>query len=308
MNFTLHQLRIFLEVVSSQSVTKAAEKLHMTQPAVSIQLRNLQNQFDIPLTEVIGKRLHVTEFGHELAQIANGILTDISAIEQRTMQYKGLLAGKLRISSVSTGKYILPYYLSGFMRQHPHVELLLDVSQRLSAIRSLEENTVDFALVSVLPDNLEVEEEMLLSNKLYMVAAGDFALPSQTSANLSLLDQVPLIYREEGSGTRMLLEQYMDQLHVKPKVRLELTSTEAVKQAVIAGLGISVLSVFSMHYELKESALQLIPFQGFPLESQWRLVWLKKKKLSPVAEAYLRFIREEKATIYEKWFGWVKEV
>jgi LysR family transcriptional regulator, low CO2-responsive transcriptional regulator len=307
MNFTLHQLRIFLEVVASKNISRAADKLHMTQPAVSIQLKNLQDQFDIPLTEIIGKRLYVTEFGFELAKMAEDILAGISTIEHKTMLYKGLLAGKLKIAAVSTGKYILPYYLSDFLSQHAHVELLLDVSQRENAVQSLEDNTVDFALVSIVPENLEVEEEVLIPNKLFMVASPEFVLPEDVITDSRLLDHIPIIFREKGSGTRLLLQQYLDRSHTQPKVKLELTSTEAVKQAVVAGLGVSVLSIFSMHYELKEKVIQIIPFKGFPLKSTWRLIWLKKKKLSPVAQAYLDFIRKEKNDITRRRFSWVDE-
>ena len=174
-------------------------------------------------------------------------------------------------------------------------------------VKCLEDNTAEFALISVVPEHLEVEEEILLPNKLFMVSSSEHAMSEQLFSDTIQLNQVPIIYREKGSGTRILLEQHMDRLQVKPKVKLELTSTEAVKQAVIAGLGVSVLSIFSMRYELAEKAVQIVPFKGFPLSSHWRLVWLKKKRLSPVGQAYLDYIREEKSLINEKQFSWAND-
>ena len=137
MKYTLNQLHIFLRIVQTQSVTKAAEMLHLTQPAVSIQLRNFQNQFDIPLTEVIGRRIYITEFGHEIAEAAEKIIEQVYAINYKTLAHKGKLAGRLKISTVSTGKYILPFFLSGFVKQHPGVELEIDVVNKNGVIKSL---------------------------------------------------------------------------------------------------------------------------------------------------------------------------
>jgi DNA-binding transcriptional LysR family regulator len=169
MNYTLHQLRLFLKIVETKSITKTAEELYLTQPAVSIQLRNFQNQFEILLTEIIGKRLFVTEFGLEIAQIAKKIIDEVAEIEYKTLSYKGILSGRLKISVVSTGKYVMPYFLNDFLKQYPNVELLMDVTNKKRVIKSLAMNEVDFALISVLPDDLNIESETLLENKLYLM-------------------------------------------------------------------------------------------------------------------------------------------
>jgi DNA-binding transcriptional LysR family regulator len=239
-----------------------------------------------------------------MSKIADEILQNVSEIQHKTQIYKGLLAGALKIESVSTGKYILPYYLTGFLRKNPYVDLNLEVSQRENVLRSLTQNTVDLALVSVLPESIEVNEELLMPNRLFPVAASEFFVEDELKKNQMTLQQLPIILREKGSGTRLILEQYIQKNHVKPQVKFELTSTEAVKQAVIAGLGISVMSVHSMRYELKENILTILPFPGFPLQNHWRLIWLKNKKLSPVATAYLAYIKAEKGRIYEKYFKW----
>ena len=149
MNYTLHQLQVFLQVVKTQSVTKAARELNLTQPAVSIQLKKLQDQFDIPLSEVIGRKIYITDFGHEIALAAENILNQVHAINFKTMAYKGQLAGRLRISVVSTGKYVMPYFISDFMAQHPGINLQMDVTNKQRVTESLEQNEVDFSLVSI---------------------------------------------------------------------------------------------------------------------------------------------------------------
>ncbi|MFZ9673900.1 MAG: LysR family transcriptional regulator, partial [Flavobacteriaceae bacterium] len=169
MNYTLHQLQIFTEVVRQKSVTKAAEAMHMTQPALSIQLKNFQRQFEFPLVEILGKKLYITDFGMTIAEIAQNILQEADAIKYKTKEYSGLIAGKLRISSASTGKYVMPYFLTDFLKNHPGIDLTMDVSNKTKVIKSLADNAIDFALVSVLPTQVEVEEELLMQNQLFLV-------------------------------------------------------------------------------------------------------------------------------------------
>lgn len=169
MNYTLHQLQIFLEIVDKGSITKASESLFLTQPAVSIQLKKFQDQFPLPLTEIVGRKLYVTPFGNEIAEAAHKILDEVSAIEHKVNQYQGKLAGKLSISVVSTGKYVMPYYLSEFVNAHPSIDFKMDVTNKLKVVEDLEENRVDFALVSVLPEHLNLEKLPLLTNSLYLV-------------------------------------------------------------------------------------------------------------------------------------------
>ena len=168
MNYTFNQLQIFLKVVKTKSVTKASEELHLTQPAVSIQLKNFQDQFEIPLTEVVGRKIYITDFGNEIALAAEEIINQMYAINTKTLAYKGQLHGRLKISVVSTGKYVMPFFLSNFMREHSSIELLMDVTNKIKVIESLEKNEVDFALVSILPKNINVEKLDLLSNKLFL--------------------------------------------------------------------------------------------------------------------------------------------
>ena len=300
MNYTLHQLRVFQKVVDCRSITKAAESLNMTQPAVSIQLKNLQEQFDMPITELLGRQLQITDFGQELYQIATKILEEVDFIDYRTKQYKGLLAGKLKISSVSTGKYILPYFLKGFIDENEGVDIDIDVTNRREVVLSLEKNEVDFAIINVIPEHIELKDEILMPNKLYLVGSGK----TEDNTDISAL---PLIHREEGSGTRLIMQRFFDLNKYNPKYRFQLRSNEAVKQAVIAGLGYSLLPLVSIKNELENGQIKIIEKDGIPIDNQWRLVYLKNKRLSPVAKAFLEYIQTNKMNIEEKFFSWIKK-
>ena len=265
MNFTLHQLKVFMIVVENESVTKASEELHMTQPAVSIQLKNLQAQFDIALTEVVGRKLYVTDFGKELYRIANRILKEVASINYQTQNFRGMLSGRLKISVASTGKYVMPYYLKDFLQANPNIDLLMDVTNKTKVIKSLQHNEVDFSLVSVLPDTLDIEQEILLPNKLFLTSAANSEIEILKQSSKAVFDNLPLIYREEGSGTRVTMQRYFQKANIVPNVKLELTSSEAVKQAVMAGLGFSIQSILSIKNELRLKEIKIIPVKGLPL-------------------------------------------
>ncbi|MHA7058713.1 LysR family transcriptional regulator [Aquimarina sp. M1] len=304
MNYTLHQLQIFLKIAELQSVTKASETLHLTQPAVSIQLKKFQDQFPIPLTEVVGRQLYITDFGKEIAAAAEKILNEVYAINYKTQAYEGQLSGRLKISVVSTGKYVMPYFLSDFMRLHKSVELIMDVTNKSQVVESLEMNKVDFALVSVLPKNLKVNTVPLMENKLFYVANKDFNIKARLSKK-KLFEDYPLIYREQGSATRKAMETFILKNKFSVRKKLELSSNEAVKQAVLAGLGCSIMPLIGIRKELKNENLQIIPVKGLPIKTTWNLIHLKSKKLSPAAVAYMDFVAIKKEEIIQKNFAWV---
>ena len=306
MNYTLHQLQIFLKVVKTQSVTKASEELHLTQPAVSIQLKNFQDQFDIPLTEVVGRRLYITDFGNEIAEVAEKIINQVEAINFKTLAYKGQLTGRLKISIVSTGQYVMPYFLADFVNEHPGIELQMDVTNKSIVISSLEKNEVDLALVSVLPTTLNIEKLDLLQNKLYLVANSKTDYKSDENPN-EIFKEIPLIFREKGSGTRQTMERFIERNAVIIQKKMELTSNEAVKQAVIAGLGCSIMPLIGIKNELSNNELQIIPFKGLPIKTSWSLIWLKGKKHSPVAAALLDYMNKEKSSIIKEKFNWYEQ-
>lgn len=223
MDYTLHQLRVFVKVAETLSITKAADVLHLTQPAVSIQLKKLQEQFDVPLIEVIGRKVHLTEFGREIETASIRILQEVEKIQHKTLAYKGSLVGKLKVSVVSTGKYVMPYFLTGFLAQNEGVELQMDVTNKAKVIEHLENNQVDFALVSVLPEHIQINRVELVKNVLFLIGNEHFA-SSIHSPSYEVLSEIPLIYREPGSATRQAMERFISSHKLSLRKSIELTS------------------------------------------------------------------------------------
>lgn len=304
MNYTLHQLKVFLKVSKTRSITKAAEELNLSQPAVSIQLKNLQDQFEIPLTQVIGRQLYITDFGKEIAIAVEQIVNEVNKINYKSLAYKGIMSGVLKISVVSTGKYVMPFFLSDFMNFNKGIELEMDVTNKSKVITALKNNEIDFALVSSIPDDIQLDSETLMENKLFLVGGSKLQY-SDEFAMKSLLQDIPLIFREEGSATRMHMEEYVKNKGLIINSKLQLTSNEAVKQAVISGLGVSIMPLIGLKNELENGDIKIIQFEDLPMISNWKLVWLKDKKMSPVAEAYLTYIQAEKSKINDNIFSWI---
>jgi DNA-binding transcriptional LysR family regulator len=292
--------------VELRSITKASEELNLTQPAVSIQLKKFQDQFPIPLTEVVGRQLYITDFGKEIAATAEKILNEANAINYKTMAFQGKLSGKLKIASASTGKYVIPYFLSKFLSAHPEVELVINVTNKSKVVSSLEKNEVDFALVSVLPKKLKLETVSLMPNSLYLIGNKEFK-SSKIDRKKDLFEKNPLIYREQGSATRNAMENFISSHQYSVRKKIELMSNEAVKQAVVAGLGLSIMPLIGIKNELKNEDLQIIPVRGLPIHSDWNLVWIKSKNLSPVALAYLEYLDKKKDLIIKKSFNWIND-
>lgn len=302
MNYTLHQLVIFLKICETGSITKTADELFLTQPAISIQLKKFQDQFDLPLTELIGRKIYITEFGKELELVAKRIIKEADNINQTANQYKGLLVGHLKFSVASTGKYIIPFFLTDFMEKHNAIKISIDVTNKSAVIEALEKNEIDFALVSVLPEKMEIEAVELMENKLLMVKVGNTSL-IQNPLSVDDLANLRLIYREKGSATRNAMEQFLKNNLIVPNNSIELVSNEAVKQAVMAGLGYSVMPLIGMKDELFAGQLQIVPIKGLPITTSWNLIYNKNKGLSPAAKAFLQHVNENKATIIERYFG-----
>lgn len=296
MNYTIHQLRIFQTVADTRSITEAGKRLNLTQPAVSIQLKNLQDQFDLPLTEMIGNKLHVTEFGDEVLRSVDVILSEIESLQHKANARRGLLSGRLKIAIASTGKYIMPQFLAGFLHKHPGIDLQMDVTNRDRVIESLKSNNIDCALVSVLPENLDLNRISLMVNELFLVARSDHPL-TKTEASIETLRSYPMIYREPGSATRMAMERFVSELGIDIEHKLELTSNEAVKQAVLAGLGVSIMPLIGIHHELDYGKLKIVPFDALPIRTEWQLVWLRRKEPSPIMSAYFQYLEAEKEVI-----------
>ena len=302
MNITFNQLKIFEKVAELKSVTKASEALFLTQPAVSIQLKKLEEQFDIPLFELVGRQIYITPFGENVLQSAQTILRETDQLKYKTLQHKGILSGKLKISIVSTAKYIMPYLISDFMNKYSGIELSMDVTNRSSVIEHLKNNEVDFALISVMPVEVELEEFQLMDNELYLVGKTN-PFPQQLELKKAQLENLPFIFREKGSATRMAMTKFLKDQEIEVHKSLQLTSNEAVKQALMAGLGYSVMPKIGISNALTTSKLVVIPYPGLPIKTKWRLVWLKNKKLSLTAQRLLTELKQNKEQILAKQFN-----
>ena len=300
MNYTLHQLRIYLIVTETLSITKTAEKLNLTQPAISIQLKNFQDQFDYPLIEIINKKIQVTGLGKEIAIAAESIISEIDNINYKSQNYKNKLAGHLKIAIVSTGKYIMPYFLADYLKQNSGVDLTMDVTNYSKVVSSLLQYEIDFALISHDPDNIKFEKFDFIKNELFLVGNNDAITPLKGDKTLT---DTPFIFREAGSRTRLVMENFISKNKIKIKKKIELTSNEAVKQAVIAGLGYSIMPIIGIRNEIENGLLKIIPMKGLPIQTTWRLIWLKEKKLSPIAESYLNYLANEKDNIVNNYFA-----
>jgi DNA-binding transcriptional LysR family regulator len=307
MKYTLHQLEIFRKVAEVKSVTKASEQLFLSQPAVSIQLKNFQDQFNLPLFEVVGRKLYITEFGEEISETAFKILEQVAAINYKSAVFEGKIAGKLNIALVSTAKYSMPYFLSDFIKANEMVDLTMDVTNKMSVIRSLENNECDFAMVSNIPKKLNIARIELMKNKLYLVANKNF---NQTKEKIIVkeLNKSLFIFREPGSATRLAMEKYLTKHKIGIHKKMELTSNEAVKQAVLAGLGISIMPIIGIKNELLNGNLQIIKMKDLPIETNWNLIWLKSKNLSLVAKSFKKHIEENKEAIIKQHFTWFTNI
>lgn len=306
MNYTLHQLEIFEKIATMRSVTKASEALFLSQPAVSIQLKNFQNQFSVPLFEVIGRQIYITEFGEEIVIAARKILEEAKAIAYSSQIYQGKVAGKLKIAVVSTAKYAIPYLLTDFINAHDEVDLVMDVTNKASVIKSLESNEVDIAMVSTIPKKMAIERIELMKNKLFLIAGKDVKVKDGHISKKDF-EKLPLIYREQGSATRLAMEKYITSRQLVTSKKMELTSNEAVKQAVIAGLGVSIMPLLGIKNSLAAHDLQIVHAKGLPIESHWNLIWLKSKNQSVVVKAFIKHIQENKKALINEHFGWFEE-
>jgi DNA-binding transcriptional LysR family regulator len=305
MDYTFQQLRIFSTVSETQSITKAAEILHISQPAVSVQLKKFQDFFDNPLYEVIGRKLHLTDFGLEIAAVCRATMQEAQQLKNKSKEHKGELWGTLKISVVSTAKYVMPYLLSDFLRINPGVDLKMDVTNKLSVIESLEKNEIDFAMVSTLPEHLQVEKIELMPNKLHLI--GSKNMPMITELNEKLGSSHTFIFREKGSATRQIMETVLKEKKVSIAKQLQLTSNEAVKQAVLAGLGYSIMPLIGLKNALQSGDVKIMPVDGLPVTTNWHLIWLKNKKFSPAQTAFLTYLKEEKDAILHDKFQWFEQ-
>lgn len=283
MHFTLHQMRVFQAVAETGSVTRAGDMLYLSQPAVSVQLRNFARCFERPLYEWVGKKLVLTELGERVLEDSREILARAGQLgeQERT---EGV-SGRIAIASVSTGKYLLPRFLADFSASHPAVALQLTVTNRQMVLQALAEGEIDYAFVSRMPGHLECEFIELLPNRLFIVAPAGWGIPKDPEALDNWLEESPFIMREPGSGTRQAMERYLERRGISPRSPFELATNEAVKQAVVAGMGISLMAEAGFQAELRLGQIEVMEV-GEEMDLVWRLIRLKTKPRSPLREHF----------------------
>ena len=290
MNYTLRQLEVFCTLVKTGSFTRASEVLHLSQPAVSLQYKSFSEQFHFDLLQQQNKRFVLTDFGALVHAEASAILQRVRNLAALNESVQGELVGTLRFSIVSTGKYILPTLLREFLELHPKVRLQMDVTNKDHVLQHLLDNTVDLSLMSLVPDRLALETETLMPNTLVLVCS-----PSYAEKHRPLdLTKLQFVFREHGSATRKAMEDFLKTSQIEPEYPLELTSNEAVKQSLLAGLGASVLPVIGIRRELNAGLLVELPVKNLPIVTAWHLAWRSNQRLSPVAQAYIDYVREHK--------------
>ncbi|GAB3253558.1 LysR family transcriptional regulator [Chitinimonas naiadis] len=292
MNATFRQLQLFLALAEQGSISAAARACHVTQPTVSMQLRELAESVGLPLYEVIGKRVFLTEAGRLLQQSAQAMQQQWEAFGQRIDEIQGLKRGRLRVAVVSTAKYFVPNLLGGYCHRYPGVDVSLSVLNRDGVLQRLRSNEDDLYIMSSPPEDMDVTTEAFLPNPLVVVAPIHHPLALQQQIPLTTLLSERFILREPGSGTRRACDRHFAALDTQLAIRMELGSNEAIKHSVAADLGVSVLSRHTLHADPAIDGLVILDVVGFPIESNWYIVQPRGKLLPPVASAFLAHLRD----------------
>ena len=293
MNITFRQLRLFLALAETGSVSAAARMIHVTQPTASMGLKEITDAIGVPLYEVVARKVHLTAMGQELAKTARAISTEWESFEQEVHGVKGLTQGKLKVAVVSTAKYFIPRILGTFCAKYPQIDISLEVLNRDGVVQRLEENLDDLYIMSQPPLHLDIDDEVFMPNPLLLIASKEHLLAKKKIVDLSSLKNEKFIFREKGSGTRMATDAHFKRLKLKPDIRLELGSNEAIKQAVIGGLGMAVLSRYSLGDKSDQEDVAILKCKEFPIESSWHIVSPKGKKLSPIATIFKKHLSQQ---------------
>ena len=286
---TLHQLQVFEAVARNLSFTRAAEELHLTQPTVSIQLKQLADIVGLPLLEQIGKRIYLTDVGRELLAVCHEIFDGLSRFEMLVSDMKGVKAGKLRLAVITTAKYFVPRLLGPFCDLLSRHRCVAQGDQPGADTAAPEDNEDDLYILGQPPEHMDVQVEPFLENPLVVLAHGDHPLAREKHISIKRLAEEPFLMREAGSGTRLATERFFAEQGLSIKVRMELGSNEAIKQAVAGGLGMAVLSAHTLALEKSSDELVVLDVEGFPIRRQWYAVYARDKQLSVVARTFLDF-------------------
>ena len=290
MHVTFRQLKVFEAVARHLSFTQAAQELHLTQPAVSMQIKQLEETAGLPLFEQLGKKIYLTQAGQEMYHYCRNIASELAAAEETLEQLKGVHRGHLNIAVASTANAFATRLLASFAKQHEGISFSLDVTNRATLVRQLENNERDLVIMGRPPQGMDLVTEAFMDNPLVVIAPPDHPLAIQSALPIELLKQEFFVVREQGSGTRIAMERFFNQRGIQLETRMEMTSNEAIKQAVEAGLGLGIVSIHTLELELETRRLVVLDVQEFPILRHWYVVHRRGKRLSPVAEAFRQFV------------------
>ncbi|MET0089736.1 MAG: LysR family transcriptional regulator [Candidatus Thiodiazotropha sp.] len=293
MHTTLRQLKVFQVVAEHLNYTRAAKSLHLTQPAVSMQVKQLEEAVGLPLFEQAGKKILLSEAGREIYQYARTIFQTFEEMEEVIAALKGLGTGHLNIAVASTVNYFAPRLLAAFARSYPGIDLHLDVTNRQRLMGLLKSNHIDIVLMGLPPEDIDLEYEPFMENPLVVIAPPGHPLEGVSRVPVQRLKDEVFIMREEGSGTRLAMERFFAEQHIEISAGMQMTRNEAIKQAVRAGMGLSVVSTHTIELEVETGRLVILDIEGFPLQRHWYLVHRKNKRLSPSARAFVDFVLAE---------------
>ncbi len=296
---SLRQLQVFEAIARHASFTRAAEELHLTQPTVSAQIRNLADTVGQPLFEQIGKKIHITATGRALYKACREVFDALARFEMETADMKGLKHGQLRLAVVTTAKYFVPRALGPFCQRYPGVDVTLKVTNRERVLERLLENEDDLYIFGQPPAGIDVEAIPFLRNPLVVIASPDHPLAKKRRIPIARIAQEKFLVRELGSGTRLAAERLFAEFGLKVPVKMELGSNEAIKQGVAGGLGLSILSHHTLFMEEQGGLLRVLNVEGFPIERHWYMVYPKGKQLSVVARTFLDYMMAEGKRIAE---------
>jgi DNA-binding transcriptional LysR family regulator len=293
MNVTFRQLRLLEAVARHSSFTRASEELHLTQPAVSTQIKQLEEEVGMPLFEQMGKKIFLTEVGKEVYAFSRAIAQQFRDIESVLDDMKGVKRGTLSLTVTSTGKYFAPYLLAAFLKRYPGTQVHLEVTNREEVVQQLQENIPDMAIMGTPPDNIELQAQAFMQNPLVIIAPPDHPLVGAARVPLSRLMEENFILRERGSGTRNAVERFFQQRGVKLNTSMEMSRNEAIKHAVMAGLGLGIVSLHTLEFELALGRVAILSVEGFPIMKEWYMVHRSGKRMSPIAQAFHEFVLNE---------------
>jgi DNA-binding transcriptional LysR family regulator len=293
MHITIRQLQVFASVARHLSFTRAAEELHLSQPAVSMQVKQLEGIVGLPLLEQIGKRVHLTQAGTTMQHYGGVIAEQIREAQEAIGELKGIEGGRLRISVATTVNYVAARLVAAFCRHHRGVEVSLDVTNRENLLRQLEDNKTDIVLMGQPPEGLNVAAEPFLDNPLVVIASPEFSIGRTRYIPFEQLQCETILIRERGSGTRLAMERFFTEIGIKPALTVEMTSNEAIKQSVEAGLGVGIVSGHTIKLEMEVGRLRILKVRSFPILRRWYVMHRTGKRLSAAANAFREFVLSE---------------